>query len=150
MFGSSQSNDSNGRALPDLPQLDPNRIRFAHRNSLAGILYVLAIPASLLVFWFFTALLVNFLDSPGRYAPNGTVAGAGGVLSGAIKVCFFAGVVLISGFLWRHVKASFQTSSDERILSDARLPVLYLRPFGADSKFGFLHQAPRAEMTSFR
>ena len=74
----------------DLPQLGLQRIRFARRSYLMGALYLIAIPVVALATVLVASFVVDFLDKPGGYAPNGVVAGAGGVLSGAIKVSTLA------------------------------------------------------------
>src|SRR2546430_3597423 len=126
----------------DLPRLDPQHIRFARRSYLMGGLYVIAIPVAALVTFLLASFVVDFLDKPGGYAPNGAVAAGGGVLSGAIKVSTLAVIALMVGSLWGRAKAATQEDALGRFLSDLRLPVLYLRPFQADSQPGFMEQAP--------
>ena len=107
-----------------------------------GGLYVIAIPVAALVTFLLASFVVDFLDKPGGYAPNGAVAAGGGVLSGAIKVSTLAVIALMVGSLWGRAKAATQEDALGRFLSDLRLPVLYLRPFQADSQPGFMEQAP--------
>jgi hypothetical protein len=136
------SDDSHLRA--DFPRLDPQRICFARRSYVMGALYLIAIPMIALATFWLAFSVVDVLDKPGRYAPNKAVAGGGGCLSGVVKVSTLAMIALIVGSLWRQAKGALQKDSRKRFFSDLRLPVLYLRPFQADSRKGFMKDAPES------
>lgn len=105
-------------------------MHFAGTNRARGILCLLAIPIVVVVGGCF--LLWTLWAVRAGFPPEAWI------FIWLLKTVALLGTPFLSALLWKKGKSAFQQDSRIRFFSDDRRPVIYLRPFSADSSSGFL------------